>query len=54
MNEVRAATAVSVGVGKTGLPTSERQTARVSSGETQQGAPISLLDDVEQDAFLPG
>lgn len=54
VNEVRAATAVSVGVGKTGLPTSERQTARVSSGETQQGAPISLLDDVEQDAFLPG
>lgn len=54
MNEVRAAAAVAADVGKTGIPTPERQTGRVAHGETQQGAPTSLLDDVEQDAFLPG
>eukprot|EP00903_Cladosiphon_okamuranus_P020010 g18380.t1 len=56
MNEVRAAAAVAVAVdvGKTGLSTPERQTGRVARDKTQQGAPTSLLDDVEQDAFLPG
>lgn len=54
MNEVRAAAAVAVDDKKTGLPTPERQTGRVAHDETQQSAPTSLLDDVEQDAFLPG
>lgn len=54
VNEVRPAAAVAVDVDNIGLPTPERQTGRGAHGETQQGAPASLLDDVEQDAFLPG
>lgn len=54
MNEARAAAAVAVDTGKTGLPTPEHQPGRVAHGETQQAAPTSLLDEVEQDAFLPG
>lgn len=54
VNEVRASAAVAGGLDKTGLPTPDRQTGRAAHGETRQSAPTSLLDDVEQDAFLPG
>lgn len=53
VNEVRTA-AVVTDLGRTGLPTPESHTGRVGHDVTQQSAPTSLLDDVEQDTFRPG
>lgn len=49
-----AAAAAAADLDKAGVHPSKRQFERESRDETQQGVPTSLLDDVEQDAFLPG
>ncbi|CBN78544.1 ATG2 Autophagy-related protein homolog [Ectocarpus siliculosus] len=54
VSEVRPAAVVPADVGNTNSPAPKRQAGRVSHGEAKQSAPKSLLDGVEQDAFLPG
>ncbi|CAM9161574.1 unnamed protein product, partial [Hapterophycus canaliculatus] len=55
VNEVRTAeAAAAAGIGKTVPSTPQRQTGRTIHEEAQESAVTSLLDDVEQDAFLPG
>lgn len=51
VNECRA---VPTEAGKTGLSAPKREPGRRAQDETQDSGPKSLLDDVEQDAFLPG
>ncbi len=51
VSEVPAAVA---DLDKAGSPTSKRQSEREARDDAHPGAPTSLLDDVEQDAFLPG
>lgn len=52
VNEVPAA--ATADLDKAGFPTSKRQSEREARVDAHPGAPTSLLDDVEQDAFLPG
>lgn len=54
VNEVPAAAAAAVDLDKAGFPTSKRQFEREAREDSHPGASTSLLDDVEQDAFLPG
>ncbi|CAM9374638.1 unnamed protein product [Scytosiphon promiscuus] len=55
VNEVRTAeVAAAAEIGKAIRSTPKRQSGRVVQKDAQESAVTSLLDDVEQDAFLPG
>lgn len=53
VNECRAV-AAAADLDKAGPRVSKRPRGQEAQDEARESAPISLLDDVEQDAFMPG